>query len=660
MWQAYVRQFSTGIALLAVAIAGVSCSVSAKNEPFFGKVAPPQTDILRYVNGDEPESLDPVVSSGQPEARIYMALYEGLVEYDPKSSMPIPAIAERWDENNDSSELVFHLRRNARFSNGEPITAGDFIYTIRRGLAPETASKNAALSYYIKYGQAYNSGRVFVKDPKTSQFVLEREVAANPSQEAAESLSQKPLSPAQSEYKTPSPETIAADTPFHKYMHSPTRLTLPGSDKARTREIAQNPKLQALVTGKEFVPVTADDVGIEAVDDYTLRITLAQSAPFFTGLLAHQLFRVVPRKVIAQYGSAWTEPAHIVTSGAFRVKAWHPYSEVVVERNPMYWDAANVGLQEIHFYQTSDNPTAMNLYKVGEADAVLNHTVPNAWLDVVKPKKDYMDGSEAAIVYILMNVTRPPMNDIRVRKAFNMAIDKITYSQARRITKPLSAFTPEGIFVGYPQPKGDPFDPERARKLLGEAGFPVTKKPDGSYECKSFPIDQVDFTYNTQPSNKTMAEFMQAQWRQNLGITVSLSSMEFKTFMNVRSKLEYKGFAIGLWGADYMDPLTFLDLFYTPAGNNGSGWWDPQYAKLLDEANASLDKHKRYELLAKAEKFLLDAQPMIPIETSSVNWVKKPYVKGMYPNAGSLYAWKFVHIERDPSKWDYGIPGLAE
>ena len=241
-----------------------------------------------------------------------------------------------------------------------------------------------------------------------------------------------------------------------------------------------------------------------------------------------------------------------------------------------------------------------------------------------------------------------------------MAIDKITYSQARRITKPLSAFTPEGIFVGYPQPKGDPFDPERARKLLGEAGFPVTKKPDGSYECKSFPIDQVDFTYNTQPSNKTLAEFMQAQWRQNLGITVSLSSMEFKTFMNVRSKLEYKGFALGLWGADYMDPLTFLDLFYTPVGTNGSGWWDPQYVKLLDEANASLDKHKRYELLAKAEKFLLDAQPMIPIETSSVNWVKKPYVKGMYPNAGSLYAWKFVHIERDPSKWDYSIPSLAE
>src|SRR5712671_2526284 len=106
MREAYVRQWSAGIALLAIAVASISCSVSPSNGPFFGKVVPPQTDILRYVNGDEPESLDPVVSFGQPEARIYMALYEGLVEYDPKTLMPIPAIAESWDQNNDSSELV--------------------------------------------------------------------------------------------------------------------------------------------------------------------------------------------------------------------------------------------------------------------------------------------------------------------------------------------------------------------------------------------------------------------------------------------------------------------------------------------------------------------------------------------------------------------------
>ena len=217
-------------------------------------------------------------------------------------------------------------------------------------------------------------------------------------------------------------------------------------------------------------------------------MSLSQPAPYFSGLAAHQLFRLAPRKIIEKYGARWTEPENIVTCGPFKVKAWKHYDKLVVERDPIYWDAANVRLDEIHFMVSSDNPTSMNLYKVGEVDALLNHTVPIGWLDVVRPKKDYMDGAEAAIVYILMNVTKPPMNDLRVRRAFNMAIDKINYAKSRRITKPLSAFTPEGIFVGYPQPKGDGFDPEQARKLLGEAGFPVTKKGDGTFECKSFPV----------------------------------------------------------------------------------------------------------------------------------------------------------------------------
>jgi len=588
-----------------------------------------------------------------------MALYQGLVEYDPKTLNPIPALAERWDVNNDSSEFVFHMRRNARWSNGDPITAQDFVYSLRRGLSPVLASKNAYLAYYITYARAYNQKEVFVRDTQTGQFVLEKEVADN-TQPANVALSQKPLNSTESEYRpTAEEQKPDPDTAFHRFMHSPPRLTLPGDEEARKALAAKDPRLQAAVQEKEFVPVSAEDIGVEAIDDYTVRISLSQPAPYFSGLVAHQLFRLAPRKVIEQYGDKWTDPEHIVTCGPFKLKAWLPYNELVVERDPMYWDAANVHLDEIHFFVTTDNPTSMNLYKVGEADAVLNHTVPNVWLDVVRSKKDYMDGAEAAIVYINMNVTKPPLNDVRVRRAFNMAIDKINYAKSRRITKPLSAFTPEGMFVGYPQPKGDGFDPEQARKLLGEAGFPVTKK-DGGFECKSFPAGQIEFIFNSNSSNKMMGEFMQAQWKQNLGITVPLRSMEFKTYMNARAKLEYKGFAIGIWGADYMDPFTFLGLFTTPAGVNGTGWYDLKYVAMLDEANRTLDHQQRYELLAKAEKYLLDAQPVIPIETSSVNFLKKPYVKGMYPNAASIYPWKYVYIEREPAKWDYGVPSLAD
>lgn len=660
MAKVYLKQLLVGVAIASLLFGAISCRAVATTGEFYGSTTPPQRNILRYVNGDEPESLDPPVSSGQPEARIYMALYEGLVEYDPKTLAAIPALAERWDVNNDSSEFVFHLRRNARWSNGDPITAHDFVYTIRRGLAPALASKNAYLAYYITYAQAYNENAVFVRDTKTQQFLL-AEVVADTAEAAGAALSQKPLNSTEPEYRpTAEEQKPDPDTAFHQFMHSPPRLTLPGDEEDRNALLAKNPRLQAAVQGKEFVPVSAEDIGVEAVDDYTVRISLSQPAAYFLGLIAHQLFRLAPRKVIEKYGDHWTDPANIVTCGAFRLKAWLPYNELVVERDPMYWDAANVRLDEIHFFVSTDNHTSLNLYKVGEADAVLNHAVPNAWLDVVRPKKDYMDGAEAAIVYITINTTKPPMNDARVRRAFNMAIDKINYAKSRRITKPLSAFTPEGMFPGYPQPKGDGFDPELARKLLAEAGFPVTKKDDGSFECKSFPVGQVEYIFNTNTSNKAMAEFMQAQWKQNLGITVPLRSMEFKTYMPARTKLEYSGFAVGLWGADYMDPFTFLGIFTTPRGVNGTGWYDLKYVAMLDDANRTLDHQRRFEQLAKAEKYLLDAQPIIPIETSSVNFVKKPYVKGMYPNAASLYPWKFVYIERDPSKWDHGIPSLAD
>lgn len=669
MARIFIKLLIVGIAIASLVFSSISCRVVATPGEFYGSTTPPKRNILRYVNGDEPESLDPAVSSGQPEARIYMALYEGLVEYDPKSLAAIPALAERWDTNNDSSEFVFHMRRNAVWSNGDPITAHDFVYSIRRGVSPTVASKNAYLAYYITYSEAYTEQAVFARDPKTNQFLLERDVADN----VGTSASTPQGSPASiaDEYKSGSvgPAGIAGpdakpdpgpDTAFHQFMHSPPRLTLPGDEAVRNKLLAKNPKMQAAVQGKEFVPVSAEDIGVEAVDDYTVRITLSQPAAYFLGMMGHQLFRLVPRKVIEKYGDQWTRPEHIVTCGAFKVKESLPYSELVVERDPLYWDAANVKLDEIHFYVSVDNPTTLNLYKVGEADVTLNHAVPNAWLDSVRSKKDYMDGAEAAIVYITMNTTKPPMNDVRVRRAFNMAIDKINYSKSRRITKPLSAFTPEGIFPGYPQPKGDSYDPDQARRLLGEAGFPVTKKADGSFECKAFPADQVEYIFNTNSSNKAMAEFMQAQWKQAFGITVPLRSMEFRTFMPARTVLDYKGFAVGNWGMDYLDPFTFLGLFTTPRGVNGTGWYDLKFVDMLNEANRTLDHQQRYELLAKAEKYLLENQPVIPIETSSVNWLKKPYVKGMYPNAASLYPWKFVYIERDSAKWDYGIPSLAD
>jgi oligopeptide transport system substrate-binding protein len=268
-----------------------------------------------------------------------------------------------------------------------------------------------------------------------------------------------------------------------------------------------------------------------------------------------------------------------------------------------------------------------------------------------------MDAPEAAIFYYCLNTKKPPMNDVRVRKALNLAVDKVALAEYRVVNKPLTAFSPEGIFPGYPQPDGDKFDPERAKRLLAEAGY---ANATGEFDPNTFPTDAVKITYNTTESNRQVAEFMQAQWKQNLGLTFLLKNMESKTFFSHRSKLEYDGIAVNGWSADYMDPLTFLNLFYTGGADNATGWADPKYAAMLDEANRTLDPAKRYELLAKAEAFMLDAQPVIPLMTTASNWVKKPYVKGMYANPGTLHAWKFVYIEPDSAKWDADAPRAAE
>lgn len=608
----------TGLRLAALVAAVVclsGCAAPAADSQFFGKVEPPEGQVLRYISGGEPRTLDPQVGTGQPETRIHMALFEALTEYDPKTSQPIPAIAERWDVNADSSEFVFHLRRTARWSNGEPITAHDFVYSLRRGLDPVQAIQNAYMAYYIVNAQGYNEAGVFARDPAAGDFVLQKDLSGS----------------------------------------SALRLVLPGDATAREKLLAENSALRAAAAGKVFVPIGPEDVGIHAIDDYTLRITLTQPAPFFIGMMAHHFFMAVPKAAIEKYGVRWTQPENIITSGAFTLKEWRPYDRIVVVRNPDYWDAATVRLNEIRFYPLEEQTTMMNLYKAGEVDATYNHTVPASWLPIIKPLKDYMDAPEIAIEYYMFNTSKPPMDDRRVRKAFNMAVDKEALARFRVVAKPLTAFTPEGIFPGYPQPKGDPFDVARARKLLTEAGF---RNDAGQYDPSTFPARDVEILYNTSESNRQMAEFVQAQWKQNLGITVPLRNMEFRTFLVARANLEYKGAARSGWIGDYMDPYTFLNLFSTPTGNNGTGWWDPAYVRMLEDANRTLDPAKRYELLAKAEAYLLDVQPIIPLLTRSTDWMKKPYVKGMYPNPGTLHAWKFVYIEHDPAKWDYGIPDL--
>jgi oligopeptide transport system substrate-binding protein len=270
------------------------------------------------------------------------------------------------------------------------------------------------------------------------------------------------------------------------------------------------------------------------------------------------------------------------------------------------------------------------------------------------------------------------MDNVKVRQAFALAIDREALAEFRKTLKPLVDMTPEGIFPKYEDArqkvyseelkkqgssleewKARIFNAEKARQLLNEAGFPVQKSGNG-FSCPSFPADKVSITYNTAESNKAVAEFVQAQWKQNLGITVALKNMEFRTFLPMINKVDYDGFARRGWVGDYMDPYTFLYLYYSPANEGATGWWDPKYDKMLDDANNTVDVQSRFEKLARAELYVSQQQIVIPLGTSGTSWMKKPYVKGMYPNPGTLHSWKFVYIERDPNKWDSNVDNIMK
>ncbi len=322
------------------------CSAPA-NRRYFGQTVPPATNVLHYISGSEPESFDPQITNGQPEARIHMAMFEGLVEYDPKDMQPVPAIAERWEINSQVDEFIFHLRKNAKWSDGKPITARDFVYSLRRGFAPETVSRTAELGFFIKYAEDYNAKAVFVR--KNNEFLLAKDFAGKPETAAAQTT-ENTAAP-----NAAAAQTFGAETEFHKFIQAPARLVLSGDEKKRQKAIDANPALKAAVADAEFVPVAKEDIGVEAVDDYTVRITLRQPAPFFLGLLAHQFFRLVPQQAIEKHGRAWARAENIVTNGAFKIKAHRPYDILIVERDPNYWDAANVKLDGIVFLNIEES-----------------------------------------------------------------------------------------------------------------------------------------------------------------------------------------------------------------------------------------------------------------------------------------------------------------
>ncbi|MBC8123770.1 MAG: peptide ABC transporter substrate-binding protein, partial [Gemmatimonadaceae bacterium] len=248
-------------------------------------------------------------------------------------------------------------------------------------------------------------------------------------------------------------------------------------------------------------------------------------------------------------------------------------------------------------------------------------------------------GPQFTTYYYDLNVRRKPFNDIRVRQALNLAVNKedIAYKYVGRGEIPAYTFVPPGV-PGYVPLPGPKHDPQKARKLLAQAGF-----PDG----KGFPT--ITIYYNTLESHRNVAQAVQRMWKEQLNIKVQLQNEEWQTFQARRERRDFD-VARDAWIGDYIDPSTFLDLFTEDTLNNHPGWVDPKYTRLMAEANAEPDERKRSRLLQEAEAYMIEQAPIVPIFYQALTYLKKPWVEGWYPNLLDQHPLKYVSIDRDWQK----------
>jgi len=499
---------------------------------------------LRYAVGAEPETIDPRKSTSLAASTVEAQLFEGLTAMD-SDNKPISAMAERWVVSADGLKYVFYLRSNAKWSNGEPVTAQDFEYAWKSTLSPELASSYAYQLFYLKNGEAYNTKKA-----------------------------------------------------------------------------------------------GADQVGVKAVGDYVLEVTLEKPTPYFLSLTAFHTYYPVNKKAVTNEKWA-SDPKTIIGNGPFMMTNWVHDNKMEFVKNENYWDAAKVKMAKMDIILVDSNSTVLTMFENGQLDMAEN--APTTEIPRLLKEGKLKIFPFLATYYYTFNVSQPPFDNPKVRKAFSLAIDR--QSIINRILqaeqKPALALVPNGlpdISAGedFRDKGGNYFqdnDIAAAQKLLTEAGYPGGKG-----------LPPVTLLYNTSESHKMIAEAVQEMWKKNLGVTVQLSNQEWKVFLDNLDKRNYQ-VARDSWIGDYADAMTFIDLFESDGGNNTPGYKNSTYDALVKTAKSTPDQASRIAAMHQAEQILLDDAVIAPIYFYTNPVLIKASVKGYIRSIlGTVYL-KEAYIE---------------
>ena len=374
-----------------------------------------------------------------------------------------------------------------------------------------------------------------------------------------------------------------------------------------------------------------DSLGIAAPDDSTFTVNLDFPVAFFLDLCAFEPFFPVPVDTIAKYGDHWTTPDHLVGNGAFVMKGWKRNVAIDLEKNPYYWDSANVKQAKVKVLPVEDQLTAWNMFLSGEADWIFS--VPTSKLDAAKKMPEFFNKPMFGTYYYLVNCKNPGYDNANLRKALSYAIDrkKIVDRVLKNINTPATGFVPPT--PSYPGVSMELYDPVKAKEFLVKAGYSAGKQPPG-----------LQILYNTAESHRDIAQVVQQMWKETLGLDAELVNYEWKVYLENTKNLNYRSVARASWIGDFSDPISFLELYTTEDGNNRAGYSDPEYDKLIKSTWTMSDAGLRLATLRQAEARLMEGMPVIPIYYYALNEMRNPKLQDADPNPLGMYSWKDVHL----------------
>ncbi len=552
----------------------------------------PRADFV-FVNRGEVSSIDPATMSWQQDFRVGRALYEGLTTRDVFSAGydARPGVAERWEVSEDGRVYTFFLRADARWSNGELVTAHDFVYSWRRMLLPENGADYVQLFFVIRGARAFHDGRL------ESLRALTREVGGRDREAAAKALWAR----AEREFEAGVGVRAVDDRTLRVELERAT------------------PYFLDLTSFGSFVAVNPNLVRAhESLDPMTGQM------------------RTDP---------AWTKPGRFVGNGAFVLESWAFKREIRLRKSATYWDRGRVEIETIGIPSIEDPTAQIMAFQTGAVDWVVDattgytaqmlerraafdreHAAAKAALEA-----EGLDGlsvlrrlpaDERATIHAMpafgtyfynfacgatLRDGRPnPFADARVRRAFSMAIDRRALCERVRRTgePPATTLIPPGSIGGYRSPRGVGFEPEAARALLARAGY-----PGGAG------LPMIEIVFNKEGGNDVIAQAVARDWERHLGVRVMLDQRELKVF---REKVKSGDFMVSRasWFGDYGDPTTFLDINRTGNGNNDRRYSNAAYDALLDRAAMERDAEARMRILEEAERMLVEEEvPLAPIFT---------------------------------------------